>query len=127
VVAAFAFAPATAFGARYPVPKVKGGSTTRSATKKVAKAVQNTTEKKLAKGLKVKVHFPAAGTITVTVKGPGTSGTGQATSSKAGTKTIDVTFSKLGAAGSTVTVTVSYKPSGKKGKASTSTSSVKLG
>jgi hypothetical protein len=119
---------------KYPVPPVKGGTTaTKTAAKGAASGLQKTTGKTLAsKGLKVKVTFTSAGKITITVKGGGkTIGTGSATDTKAGTKTIAVTFSAAGktflktGAGKKVTVTVTFKPT--TGKSSTSSSTVKLG
>ena len=121
-------APGAAVAGNYPVPKVSGGTTTKGSAKAAGKAIQHTSVSTLAsKGLKLKVHFPAAGTITVTVSGPGTSGKGSVTATKAGTKTVKVTFTKVGNAGTKVTVTVLFKPSGKKGKASTSKTTVTLG
>jgi hypothetical protein len=131
VMGALALAPGSALagGNGYPVPKVSGGTgSTKSSTKGAGKTVQHSTPSQLSNsGLSVKVHFTAAGTITVTVTGPGTSGTGKATASKAGNKTVKVTFSKVGASGTKVTITVTFKPSGKKGKASTSKTTVTLG
>jgi hypothetical protein len=134
-VVGLALAPGAAMAKpKYPVPPVKGGSTsTKAAAKGAASSLQKTTGKTLAsKGLKVKVKFTSAGTITITVKGGGkTIGTGSATDSKAGTKTVAVKFNSAGktflktGAGKKVTVTVVFKP--KTGASSTSTSTVKLG
>ncbi len=120
---------AVAGASKYPVPKTSGGTgATKSAAKKAATAVQKTSAKTLkSKGLSVKVHFTAAGKITVTVKGTGTAGTGSATSKKAGNATVKVKFSKVGKSGSKVTVTVAFKPSAKGGKSSTTKSTVALG
>jgi hypothetical protein len=131
-----ALAPGAAMAKKpkYPIPPVKGGTTsTKSAATTAATSLQKTTGKTLAsKGLKVKVTFTSAGKITITVKGGGkTIGSGSATDSKAGTKTVDVKFSAAGktflktGAGKKVTVTVTFKPT--TGKSSTSTSTVKLG
>jgi hypothetical protein len=129
---ALALAPGSALAAaspaKYPVPKVTGGTgSTKSSTKAAGKALQKTSTSKLAKsGLSVKVHFTAAGTTTITVSGPGTSGTGKVTAKKAGNQTVKVKFSKVGKAGSKVTVTTTFKPSSKTGKASTSKTTVTL-
>jgi hypothetical protein len=116
-----ALAPGAAMAKKpkYPIPPVKGGTTsTKSAATTAATSLQKTTGKTLAsKGLKVKVTFTSAGKITITVKGGG--------------KTINVKFSAAGktflktGAGKKVTVTVTFKPT--TGKSSTSTSTVKLG
>ena len=125
---------AMATSSKYPVPPVKGGSTSsKSGATKAASTLQKTSGKTLAsKGLKVSVKFAAAGTITITVKGGGkTIGTGSATASKAATKTVTVKFNTAGktflktGAGKNVTVTSVFKP--KTGASSTSTSTVKLG
>jgi hypothetical protein len=130
---ALALAPGSALAAasttKYPVPKVSGGSgSTKSSAKSAGKGLQKTSPSTLLKkGLPVKVHFTAAGTITVTVSGPGTTGTGKATLKKAGDATVKVKFSKVGKSGSKVTITVSFKPTSKTGKASTSKTTVTLG
>jgi hypothetical protein len=130
-VGALVLAPglALAAGSAYPVPKVTGGTgSTKAPAKSAGTAIQKTSQKTLAsKGISIKVHFTAAGTITVTVAGPGTSGKGSATAKKAGNATVKVKFSKVGKAGSKVTVIVTFKPASKKGKSATSKTTVTLG
>jgi hypothetical protein len=129
-----------ALASGYPTPKpvTSGGSKAgkkqaAQATKSAGKQLENKTGATLAaNGLTVKVHFPSAGKITITIKGGGkTIGSGQATDKHAGNKTVKVTFNTAGkkflktGAGKQVTVTSVFKP--KKGKNSTSTATVTLG
>lgn len=130
VVGAIALAPAAE---AYKVPPITGGSkTSQKSTKSVAKGLQSKTGKKLAKGLTVEVHFPAAGTMSCTVKGGGKKiGSGKASATKAGGKKLKITFTGSGksflktGAGKNVTVSCTFKPTS--GKSSTSSVTVKLG
>jgi hypothetical protein len=130
---AFAIAPATAIAGNYPVPKVSGSGSTKSSTKKAGQTIQKTKASTLAnKGLTISVHFSKAGKITGTLTGGGkTLGTGSVSATKAGTKTLHITFSSAGKAwisshaGSDVTLTLKFKPT--KGKAQSSSTTVKLG
>jgi hypothetical protein len=130
---ALALIPAAAFGSKYPIPKPSGGNTsTKGAASKIGSALESKTGKALSKGVSISVKFPAAGTMVCTVNGGGkTIGSGKATSKKAGSKNLKLTFTSAGKkfltsnAGKKVKVICTFTP--KKGKSQTSTTSVKLG
>jgi hypothetical protein len=121
-----------------PPTKPKGGDgTSKNAGKKVGGSIAGLTGSELAKKGKivVKVHFPKAGKFTAVLKA-GKTKLGQGSSSKvtSGDRNLTVSFSKSGKAflnkhngqAIKVTITVTFDPTKKGDKSSTSTSTVTL-